>query len=200
MSYCETTEKILAEYEEIKENIRTSYKYTEFDVDEIVHEPPQIYLEEIDLKWVIGCLEPESVSYGKALGLFVYKPTEKVYLFNYNLHTPEFNGRWVSNSMTSIQEVIWKDWKEFSGVNTEETSFGGRAFWAHTPLSCLGYDDRCVRMLMTSMCGYVRTKDYLKQLRRSDKKHLAWEAALKEKQELRLKINSDIGVSDGLKE
>lgn len=190
--YPGTTYQILGEYEEIRKGLRNDYKYEDFDKD-------AIKAPDIDLQWVMGCLEPESPTYGVALGLFVYKQDGRVYLFHYNIHRPESKGPLRSNQMTTIEEVIWKDWKEFSGVNTKDTDFGMKAFWAYTPMDCLGSEAKSLRQLMISLQAYCRQMDYCTKLRRLDKKHLVWEAKRLEQQEQKMAPNSGTGGSDGLK-
>ncbi len=196
---CEASEKaceIIDVYEETYEKLKKDYGYTEFDVETIQH-AMDIIQPGITILHIMGCLKPESICYGKAVGFFIYKDYH-VFRFHYNIHTPEFNGPRVSNMMEDVEEIIldekMRDKYDILACEFEKTGFGSEAFWAHTPISTLKEDEKALRALMMALQAYCRKQEYCKLLRKLDKKHLKWEA------ELKMRLNSDVGVHPALKQ
>lgn len=121
-----------------------------------------------------ACLDPECYAYGTATGTFVYG--DEIYRFSYNVHTPVSKGPGRSNQMNSLELVRLKeDDMVGSYITAEETDFGQKAFWLHTPISALNEEEKAIRMLMKALQVYVREQGWMKRLRRLDDVHEKWE-------------------------
>lgn len=121
-------------------------------------------------------LDPESVMYGTATGVFVYKG-ERAFQFHYNIHTPHCKGPRVSNTMSCIYEIKVTDKFGIICAECVDTDFSNEAFWYYTPDDSLGEEDRAVRKLMKSVQAYCRGQKYCERLRKTDAAHVRWENA-----------------------
>lgn len=168
------TQLIIDEYEKVRIDVRDTYKYTDVD-------PDNFKATDIKVLFFMICMEPESPSYGKATGAFIYKneqvyQDERVYQFYYNIHTPYSKGPHLSNQMTCINRVVLNNRHGITTIKFEESCFGSMAFWIHTPMDCLTPEARSLRELMKSLQSYCRKENLCKRLRKTDKAHEKWEA------------------------
>lgn len=170
----ELVKKIVDEHLRIKESLKNDFHYEDIPVEKCFYLPGLMSeSSNIQLLYFMVCLEPESISYGRGIGAFVYKGNH-VYRFNYNIHTPHSKGPHRSNQMTNIQEVVWFHNENFESVKTIDTHFGDEAFQTHTSLAYMDEEAKSLRLLMKSLQDYCRKQDYCKILRSLDKAHEQW--------------------------
>lgn len=137
-------------------------------------EPSQFTAPGIHMVDFLVCLEPKSQFYGIAYGTFIHE-SGKVLRVMYNIHTPHSKGPHRSNTIKSIEQVVWRCIYGHVMVEYRETDFGKKAFWFHTPMDCLDEEARSLRILEMSLQAYCREEDLCKRLRKTDKAHLEWE-------------------------
>lgn len=170
--YSAETLQLIEEHELIHADIREWQHYEDQPLDDIK-------ATDIDMLYFMVCICPESMSYGRGLGAFVYKDG-RVFRFTYNIHTPHCKGPHRSNTFTNIDEVILNTRHGITTADTRESDFGSKAFWYHTPMECLKDEEISVRELMLSVQAYCRKMNFCEQLRKSDKAHERWENREKE--------------------
>ena len=167
-NYSLEVKMIIKEQEIMRTEIRDIHKY--IDVN-----PVNFEVDNIDILYFMICLDPESTFYGTGNGVFVYN-NEQVYLFRYNIHTPHSKGPHISNTMTSVDQLILKDRHDITMLETKETEFGFKAFWDHTPMECLNQEEKSLRQLMRSIQSYCRKENLCAKLRKTDKIHEKWKS------------------------
>lgn len=165
--YPSETYQIIDEYEQVHIGLRDTYKYKDIDKD-------NFKATDIEVLFFMICMEPESVCYGTAVGAFVYKDGN-IYRFDYNIHTPHSKGPRISNQMTHIDHVVLDTRRGITSVKFEETVFGAKAFWVHTPMDILDPEAKSLRELMISLQLYCRQQNLCGKLCELDKKHKEWE-------------------------
>lgn len=131
-----------------------------------------------------------SIWYGKILGYFEYD--NKVYHFFYHIHEPNQKYPQLSNKMTCIsvlieKQVVFRCEEVIPYVSIEDSTFGHKAFWLHTPDDYIASGmslnlpqeeiDECLnlRHLMRSITAYSRSKVLCKYFRSLDKNRLKYE-------------------------
>ena len=159
---------ILERLDEIYNGLCKDYKYR-------LVQKEAIQTDGIKILYFAVCLEPESPAYGRALGTFQYG--DDIYQFHYNIHTPSSKGPHRSNQMQSIEKVVIKEYRTGGkDLKYEETAFGQRAFWMHTPMSMLNEKEQALRRLMKGLQAYVRRQKWMSKLHHLDAAHEKWES------------------------
>ena len=167
----------IKEYLADRKNAGKNLKLTEItDIDKLSTDKCQV------IYMAIG-LNIQSTQYGEILGSFIYKPTNEVYQFRFHVHRPKQQHASLSNQMTNIEQVIFKEIpipdtknpeKTFLDFKIAYTDFGKMAFWKATPTSTLTGTHYDLRTLMTNIQAYSQKKKYCYVLRKTDAKRLAY--------------------------
>lgn len=173
MKESQLVRKIIKEYMEMREDLKRTHHYEDIDLNSLPI--PEDCQEKIRMLYFMICLDPESTSYGKGKGAFVYNE-EAVYQFTYNIHTPTRKGPHQSNQMDNIQQVVWFVDGEFESVKCVETNFGARAFLDNTSSNWLDTESYMLLLLIKAVQMYCRGMDYCRILRKKDRAHEEWKA------------------------
>lgn len=116
--------------------------------------------------------DPMSHMYGKIIGFFNKNGT--MYRFVYHIHKPRQGSPHLSNKMTEIDKIIFKN---DGTMIPDDTDFGAKAFWEHTPMTYLqkygNETDVMLKQLMIKITEYSRKHNLCKQFHKTDKIALA---------------------------
>lgn len=132
--------------------------------------PDDLSTNECQVLYTFIGLNPKSTQYGDIIGAFQYKGD--VYTFRFHVHSPKQGSASLSNRMTNYAKVGIRTFRdmEFLEEKREDSRFS-QAFWVNTPDKYLDADNLAMRLLMKNICDYSRSKDFCKQLRKTDETH-----------------------------
>lgn len=115
-----------------------------------------------------------SSQYGDMLGAFKYIDG-RIFTFRFHVHEPYQRLASLSNKMTKLEKIVKNYYKDFCFY--EEAliaNFGYEAFQTYLPYESLDDENKALRDLMKSLTKYSRSKNYCKELRKSDKKRIKY--------------------------
>lgn len=151
-------------------------KYTELKMDKL----PVDKLSTHDIRLTCAFIgkDPMSHMYGKIIGFF--NKDDTTYRFVYHVHRPHQRSPHLSNKMTEIDKITFKN----DAMIPDDTDFGAKAFWEHTSMAYLqkygNETDIMLRQLMIKITEYSKKHNLCEQFRKTDKIALAKNPAFQE--------------------